>query len=290
MPEGTKPTKLFVGCFTFGPDPDLAPPGDYDGTFQMLVEALDADDAATKCRARLREIETTTGNLGPVLVYANAFIEVAPSDLIRGVVINHQAIGQEVSYCFLPPQGDVASVEHPLDGHDESWQEPDDLALPADLARLEPADDAEALDDDADLEDAYESIGPVFWAQWKLYWCETPDHDEDWFVVAYCAADAAAFHEDVEGYDDGDADAQFVCVLPDAVQVEADRRQGGWPSDDTLLARGAEFIPHAPMDGGAELRRQLGSGARVVRINGRVFAEGDVLSNVKHRMGAEPDA
>ena len=45
MPEAAipaTPIKLFVGCFTFRPDPDLAPPGDDDGTFQIVVQAHDA--------------------------------------------------------------------------------------------------------------------------------------------------------------------------------------------------------------------------------------------------------
>lgn len=57
-----------------------------------------------------------------------------------------------------------------------------------------------------------------------------------------------------------------------------------------LLACGAELISHTSRDGDAELRRQLGSRARVVRINGRVFSEGDIMSNARHRLGAEPDA
>jgi hypothetical protein len=106
----------------------------------------------------------------------------------------------------------------------------------------------------------------------------------------FTASEATAFHEEMEGYGEGDADAEFVCVLPDAVQSQAEREQGGWPSDDLLVACGAEFIPHTPPDGLAELRAQLGSGGRVVRIEGRVYSEGDVVGNTRHRLGATPDA
>lgn len=277
MPEGessTRSIKLFIGCFTFSADLDVATTEVDDGSFQILVEAEDADEAAARCRARLWEMETTTGSLGPVLVFANAFIEVDPSDLGGGLVINHQALGPEVSYCFLPPQGTVASVEHPLD-------EAQPLADLAERAGLGLETDDEIGDD---------PLVPIFWGKWKLYWCETPDHDEDWFIVARSADEAAAFHEDAEGYDVGEADAELVCVLPDALQRDADRERGGWPSDRALLACGAELVPHTPRDEDADLREQLGSRARVVRINGRVYGEGDLVSNVRHRLGAEPDA
>jgi len=40
-----------------------------------------------------------------------------------------------------------------------------------------------------------------------LYWVTTEDHSEDWFVFAHNSRSAAAFHEDYEGYDRGDATA-----------------------------------------------------------------------------------
>ena len=279
MPEGessTRSIKLFIGCFTFSADLDLATTDIDDGSFQILVEAADADEAAARCRARLREMEATTGSLGAVLVFANAFIEVAPSDLGGGLVINHQALGPEVSYCFLPPQGTVASVERPLD----EAQRLADLAERAELGLSEEMDDE--IDDDP--------LVPIFWGNWKLYWCETPDHDEDWFIVARSADEAAAFHEDAEGYDVGEADAELVCVLADGLQRDADRERSGWPSNQVLLACGAELVPHTPRDDDADIREQVGSRARVVRINGRVYGEGDLVSNLRHLLGAEPDA
>lgn len=103
--SAAQPSKLFICCFEFSTDQDLASLEDddnEDGTFQLVVEARDVDDAATKCRARLHEIATTTGTFGHVVVYVNAFIEVAPSDLARGVVINHQKFGAVIGYNYLP--------------------------------------------------------------------------------------------------------------------------------------------------------------------------------------------
>ena len=41
----------------------------------------------------------------------------------------------------------------------------------------------------------------------KLYWVTTEDHDEDWFIVASSPEEASKYHEDMEGYVPGDADA-----------------------------------------------------------------------------------
>ncbi|APR78507.1 Hypothetical protein A7982_03854 [Minicystis rosea] len=283
MPDETNSaqlTKLFVCCFEFSPDEELVgsedDADDDDGTFQIVVEARDVDDAVSKCRARLHEIATTSGSLGPVVVYANAFIETASGDLTRGLIVNHQKLGDVLFYSYLPEQGATGATEHFLD--DEEGEE------------------ADTHDDETDASD-YDEDGdgrtvPVFWAKWKLYWCETGDGDEDWFVIARTAWEAERFHENMEGYDEGDASAEFVCVLPDLIQRQAEREGGGWPSADVLLACGAEFIPHVPQDGFGDLREKVGSGARVVRINGRVYSEGDVVSNTIQRLGGEgePDA
>lgn len=89
----------------------------------------------------------------------------------------------------------------------------------------------------------------------NLYWVETEDHDEDWFVVAHDEQQAAAFHENSEGYESGDALATFIVSVPDWLAVEA-----GWPSDEVLEACGAKILrPETP---------------RVVEIGGQRFCEG----------------
>jgi hypothetical protein len=89
----------------------------------------------------------------------------------------------------------------------------------------------------------------------KLYWVTTDDHDEDWFVVASSLEEAAKFHEDMEGYDPGDAKAEEVLDIPEDVPSEM-----GWPSDELLLGVGARFL--------------LNDQSRVVEIEGRKFCEG----------------
>ena len=84
--------------------------------------------------------------------------------------------------------------------------------------------------------------------RFALYWCTTPDGDEDWFVVADSAATARRFHEAAEGYCRGDAHAERAIALPDALVTAngwRDSKDGKVPhvSDGghkTLLRQGFE--------------------------------------------------
>jgi len=88
----------------------------------------------------------------------------------------------------------------------------------------------------------------------NLYWVTTNQHEEDWFIVAESPEEAAKHHEDFEGYDPGEAVAEFVLEIPENMDAEA-----GWPSEDLLLSLGAKYIRTNP---------------RVIELNGRTFAEG----------------
>jgi hypothetical protein len=89
----------------------------------------------------------------------------------------------------------------------------------------------------------------------SLYWCETADHDEDWFVVASSAKEACRFHEKEEGYGPGDAHAALVCPIPHTLSARK-----GWPDHDLLRALGAVFLSD--------------STPRVVEIKSTVYQEG----------------
>jgi len=89
----------------------------------------------------------------------------------------------------------------------------------------------------------------------NLYWVETEDHDEDWFVVARNEQEAVAFHEESEGYEEGDAVATFIVQIPAGAEGAA-----GWPTHELLEACGANI-----------LREET---PRVVEILGRQFCEG----------------
>jgi hypothetical protein len=101
----------------------------------------------------------------------------------------------------------------------------------------------------------------------KLYWCTTPDHDEDWFVIARTAPSARRYHENAEGYGRNTAEAEYVCDVPARFADDAPC----WPSDAVLRACGAEF---------------LRGDARIVRIAARTFGEGDVFANAAAEQGA----
>jgi hypothetical protein len=252
---------LFLGCFDFIDDET-----DEEGTFQIAVEARDVAEAATRCRVRLDELAKTTTLLGPVIVHADAFVEVARGNLLRGVLVNHQSLGDVIAYDHLPDQGLIGDEAHFLDDVDEGLEEESRIVPP------------------------FWSGVDVYWSKWKLYWCETDDHDEDWFVVARNEDDAQLFHENEEGYAEDTASAELVCVLPLAEQDAAEEKGDHWPSEETLLACGAEFLLNIPQDGANELRAAMGSGSRVVRINDRIYGEGDIVGNMLRREGGPPDA
>lgn len=98
-----------------------------------------------------------------------------------------------------------------------------------------------------------------------LYWVTTDDHAEDWFVVAESVAAACKFHEDEEGYERGDADAEPVCPLPPGAKAKI-----GWPSDELLRACGVEIVAR---DGAI----------RIARVGERVFGEGDMVAGAAAR-------
>ncbi len=88
-----------------------------------------------------------------------------------------------------------------------------------------------------------------------VYWVTTEDHDEDWFIAAPSSEEAAKLHEEMEGYEPGDAFAEEILSIPKNLPVEV-----GWPSDELLLSLGVKFIKN--------------DSTRVVEIEGRLFCEG----------------
>jgi hypothetical protein len=126
--------------------------------------------------------------------------------------------------------------------------------------------------------------------RFSLYWCTTPDGDEDWFVVASSAREARRFHEDAEGYDVGEARAERVAVLPAELHADGGWKDGptgrvsrraGWPSDGLIVACGGE-IARQPRGG---LRDTMGVVCKDVRFGERVFRAGDVVTNLDRSHG-----
>ena len=88
-----------------------------------------------------------------------------------------------------------------------------------------------------------------------LYWVETFDHDEDWFVVARSAGEAKSFFVNYEGYGYEDATARLVARFEDTRGLEV-----GWPEDEVLERCGGKIL-------NAET-------PRVVEIGGERYCEG----------------
>lgn len=81
----------------------------------------------------------------------------------------------------------------------------------------------------------------------KLYWCSTSDHGEDWFIVARSAATARKIHELEEGYAGKEASSEYVCRLPKRFQnSDQFKEDGGWPDEEMLIACGARYLHHGP--------------------------------------------
>ncbi len=89
----------------------------------------------------------------------------------------------------------------------------------------------------------------------NLYWVFTDDHHEDWFMVANSVGEAMMLHEDLEGYECGEAYAQEVMEISSAIKVGP-----GWPSEEVLKACGAIFVSSET--------------PRVVKIAGTTYCEG----------------
>ncbi|MBA3029107.1 MAG: hypothetical protein FP816_09905 [Desulfobacteraceae bacterium] len=96
----------------------------------------------------------------------------------------------------------------------------------------------------------------------KLYWVSTEDHDEDWFMVASSSEEAARLHQDMEGYDPGEAIAEEIMDIPETLECEK-----GWPDKELLKALGAKYLHEGD--------------ARVVEIRGRTFSEGMLESYIR---------
>ena len=87
--------------------------------------------------------------------------------------------------------------------------------------------------------------------QAKLFWVQTENHYEDWFIVSSSKRGACLSHANGEGFNEEDPSAKFICNIP----VYFIRKfkgpfdninEGFWPSIEMLKALGFEFIEEYP--------------------------------------------
>lgn len=128
MPKRSRssPT-LYIGCFHFD---ENSPRGPRAGSFQLVVEATSADDAAERCHARLCELRETTPLFDrSIKIYFEGVVKLAGS-FKHGVLINWDSrdappdLSMRLS-CLLPPeQGEHAgTIDYQVD-HGEGPIEP----------------------------------------------------------------------------------------------------------------------------------------------------------------------
>ena|SRR2546421_1701064 len=85
---------------------------------------------------------------------------------------------------------------------------------------------------------------------WKLYWIETPDGDENWFVIAKNSRSAAAYEDTSTGFNPGDCKAVFVKEVPEQFlrQAELREQEENWRADGKPLASSDPRWPGYPSD------------------------------------------
>ena len=112
----------------------------------------------------------------------------------------------------------------------------------------------------------------------KLFWVDSLDHSEDWFVVAKESSQARHFYAGEMGYDeiDDEITALDVCGVPGFPDSE-----GPFFADsDMIKLCGGELILYDNADlfdiVGKDILQQLDGDTRIVKINNRIYVEGSV--------------
>jgi hypothetical protein len=113
----------------------------------------------------------------------------------------------------------------------------------------------------------------------KLYWVETIDHGEDWFIAATDENHATKIFSEELGFDivADKVCAQFICDFPNSEKPV----EPGFCDNDDILRCGGEFIDFHDQDLLAhvtpEFLHQVAGETRIVRFAQGVFMEGNIL-------------
>ena len=123
----------------------------------------------------------------------------------------------------------------------------------------------------------------------NIYWLDSFDHGEDWFVAANNTREAMAFFSQDMGYDvvEDEVRAMEVCAVLERVTVTETQ----FLDNDQIEACGGEIIHYHDADLLALVDQAildaLGVETRIVRFGQRVFIEGNVaraaLQTLKRR-------
>lgn len=99
--DSEDPSGLYLGCFDFERPGD----SDWNGSFQVVVQAASPNDAAERMRKRLRTLRTTTSLFDePCTIVLNGMIHLVGS-FDEGVLVNWRAGTDAVEIlCMVPEQ------------------------------------------------------------------------------------------------------------------------------------------------------------------------------------------
>jgi len=112
----------------------------------------------------------------------------------------------------------------------------------------------------------------------NIYWLDSLDHGEDWFVAANNMREAMAFFANELGYDlvEDEVRATEVCAVPEEVTIA----QAQFLDDDQIAACGGQLIHYDDKDllevVDQALLDSLGVETRIVRFEYQIFIEGNV--------------
>mgnify|MGYP005814830877 CR=1 FL=1 len=112
-----------------------------------------------------------------------------------------------------------------------------------------------------------------------LFWVDAFDHADDWFVAAESIDSAVKFFSDELGYHavNDNVCAAEVCIIPQELNL----KYSCFLNSEQIMDCGGEFIEfhdedlleHIPED----FLRKIAGETRIVRINGKVYMEGNVM-------------
>jgi len=113
-----------------------------------------------------------------------------------------------------------------------------------------------------------------------LYWIDSFDHGEDWFVIALNANEARNFFAAEMGYDviDDEVTSLTVCSMPESLELLTPPPQ--FARVNHIKACGGEIILYEDADlleiVDQEALDALGVETRIVKIEHQIFIEGNV--------------
>ena len=112
----------------------------------------------------------------------------------------------------------------------------------------------------------------------NIYWLDSLDHGEDWFVAANNMHEAMTFFAQDMGYDlvEDEVRATDVCAVPEEVSIA----QTQFLDEDQISAFGGQLIRYDDRDllevVDQSVLDYLGVETRIVRFENQIFIEGNV--------------